>query len=391
MRVLEPQKSGTVPFKIIYLNKENEAYENFVKDHSFGSINQSFIWGKFQENIPGRKFYCLAVLNDQDKIIASALLIKYQIAFNKNYLYSIFGPIFDFKNEEISQILFDEIDKIAKKEKSIYCKIGPIIPLQSVDENFLNGLRILKNYFKKYKFYPSRAQQQQPLDVLILDLINSEEKILNQMKHKGRYNIHLAQKRGVKIFSTVDTEIDLNIFYNLIKETTERNNFFCYPKEYYKKMLEILREKNLIQIFIAKLNNQPLAAAIITFYGSKAVYYYGGSTDEKRETMAPYLLHWEIIKEAKKRNCKTYDFWGIIPEPWLDKKNQWKVNLGNKILNFKTEQEAKKYCLKKHPFKGVSQFKEKFGGRRVSYSGIFEKIYRPFWFNFFKYGKMVKR
>jgi len=376
--------------KVVYLNKEDKNYENFVKNHFLSSINQSFIWGKFQENIPNRKSYCLVVLNDQDKIIASALFIKYKIAFNKNYLYSVFGPIFDFKNEKVSQILFNEIDKIAKKEKSISCKIGPIIPLQSVDENSLNGLRILKKYFKKYKFYPSHTQQQQPLDVLILNLINSEEEILNQMKHKGRYNIHLAQKRGVKIFSSVDTEIDLDIFYNLTKETTERNNFFCYPKEYYKKMVEILGEKKLIKIFIAKLNNQPLATAIIIFYGSKAVYYYGGSANEKREVMAPYLLHWEIIKEVKKRGCKTYDFWGIIPEPWLNEKNQWKVNLGNKILNFKTEQEAKKYCLEKHPFKGITQFKEKFGGQRVSYPGIFEKIYHPFWFNFFKYGKIFK-
>jgi lipid II:glycine glycyltransferase (peptidoglycan interpeptide bridge formation enzyme) len=375
--------------KIIYLNKEDEAYENFVKNHSFGSINQSFIWGKFQENIQGRKFYCLAILDDRDKIIASSLLIKYKIAFNKNYLYSIFGPIFDFKNEKVSQILFNEIDKIAKKEKSISCKIGPIIPLQFVNKNSLDALRILKNHFKKYKFFPSCVQQQQPLDVLILNLTQSEEEILNQMKSKGRYNIRLAQKRGVEVFSSVDTEIDLDIFYNLFKETTERNIFFCYPKEYYKKMVEILKEKNLILIFIAKLDNQPLAAAIITFYGSRAVYYYGGSTNKKREAMAPYLLHWEIIKEAKKRGCKIYDFWGIIPEPWIDEKNQWIVNLGNKILNFKTEQEAKKYYLEKHPFKGVTQFKEKFGGQRVSYSGIFEKIYRPFWFNFFKYGKMI--
>ncbi|MFH1838192.1 MAG: peptidoglycan bridge formation glycyltransferase FemA/FemB family protein [Candidatus Kuenenbacteria bacterium] len=377
--------------KIIYLDKENEDYENFIKNHPFGSINQSFIWGKFQEKIPKRKFYCLAVLDDQNKIIASALLIKYKIFFNKNYLYSVFGPVYDFKNKKVSQILFNEIDKIAKKEKSISCKIGPNIPLESIDKNSLNSLQILKDYFKKYKFYSSYEQQQQPLDVLILDLTQSEKEIFNQMKHKGRYNIRLAQKKGVKIYSSVNLENDLNIFYNLIKETAEKNNFFCYSKEYYKKMIKTLNEKNLIRIFIAKLNDQPLATAIIVFYGSKVIYYYGGSSNKNREVMAPYLLHWEIIKEAKKRNCKTYDFWGVIPEPWQDEKNQWKVNLGNKILNFKTEQEAKKYCLEKHQFKGITQFKEKFGGKRISYPGIFEKIYQPFWFYFFKYGKILKQ
>ena len=375
--------------KIIYLDKENEDYENFIKNHLCCSINQSLIWGKFQEKIPGRKFYCIAILNDQDKIVASALLIKYQIAFKKNYLYSVFGPVYNI-GSPTSNILFKEIDKIAQKEKSISCKIGPIIPLELIDKNISKALQILKDHFKKNKFYPSYIQTQQPLNSLILNLTQTQEEIFNQMKHKGRYNIRLAQKRGVKIFSSVDLENDLNIFYNLIKETSERNNFFCYSKEYYKKLIETLKEKNLVRIFIAKFNDQPLAAAMIIFYGSKAMYYYGVSSDKNREAMAPYLLHWEIIKQAQKRGCKIYDFLGIIPEPYQNKKNEWQIYLGNKILNFKTENEAKKYCLEKHQFKGVTQFKEKFGGKRVNYPGIFEKIYHPFWYNFFKYGKMIK-
>ncbi|MGL4981612.1 MAG: lipid II:glycine glycyltransferase FemX [Treponemataceae bacterium] len=194
----------------------------------------------------------------------------------------------------------------------------------------------------------------QPPDSVILDLTQPQETLLENMKSKWRYNIRLAEKKGVTIRKA--SSDDLGIFYDLYKQTAKRDGIAIHKEQYYKDLL-VLSEKNdsptKIFLYIAEHENEPLAAIIVLHNQSEAVYLYGASANKKRNLMPAYLLQWTAIKEAQASGCLYYDFYGIPPS---DDEN--------------------------HPMHGLYRFKTGFGGRIIHRLGSFDLpisiLYFPF-------------
>ncbi|MGE5298274.1 MAG: lipid II:glycine glycyltransferase FemX, partial [Acidobacteriaceae bacterium] len=183
----------------------------------------------------------------------------------------------------------------------------------------------------------------------VLDLNESEDLILAKMKPKHRYNLNLAIKKGVKIRQ--GNMSDLPIFLKLLKETAARNHFNLHPEDYYVKLFQTLYPDN-IRMFVAELENRPLAALALTLFSDTAIYLHGGSSDRNKETMATYALQWEAIKFARASGMAKYDFGGIAPlsEPG-------------------------------HSWAGISRFKRGFGGREEASPGAFDLRVSKFWYN----------
>jgi len=196
----------------------------------------------------------------------------------------------------------------------------------------------------------------------ILDISQSEEEILAQMKPKGRYNIRVAQKHGVIVKkSDPSTSLGVNEFYKLYHETAKRDRFVPRPKVYFQKLREILGSKELAELWLAKYNSRAVAAIIVTFYQETASYLYGASSNRDRHLMAPYLLHWRVIQRAKEKGCQFYDLLAVSPEDG------------------------------KHKYAGITRFKEQFGGRKVRIVGSYDLIFKPFWYRLFKMAEKMRR
>jgi lipid II:glycine glycyltransferase (peptidoglycan interpeptide bridge formation enzyme) len=117
-------------------------------------------------------------------------------------------------------------------------------------------------------------------------------------------------------------------------------------------MLTTLGDYNAAKLYLAEHEGKIIAGIIVTFFGDTATYYYGASSYEHRQIMAPYLLQWHAILEAKKDGCLIYDFLGISGGG----KSAWDKRLS-----------------------GVTEFKQKFGGEAVHYAKTAEFTFRPFW------------
>lgn len=149
----------------------------------------------------------------------------------------------------------------------------------------------------------------QPREVFKIDTTLSEEELLARMKSKTRYNIRLAEKRGVKVFQTREAN-HITTFLDLITATSGRKGISAHPRSYYEKFFQILPE-DMCQLFVAEYQGVVVAANMVIFFGQTATYLHGGSGDAHRDVMAPYLLQWEQIKTAKAMGCTTYDFGGV--------------------------------------------------------------------------------
>lgn len=201
--------------------------------------------------------------------------------------------------------------------------------------------------------------QASPKATRVLDISGAEEEIMAQMKSKTRYNIRLAEKKGVKIRETNDAEV----LCDLLAKTASRDKGYApHPKEYYQKLMSLLESKGLARIFVAEFEGRPLAAILVSFYGEVGTYLHGGFDESQRNLMAPYLCQWEAIKYAKERGCQYYDFWGVCETD--DPKDSWA---------------------------GISRFKEGFGGEKIVFAGDYDLVLNRFWYDAFSLMAKIKR
>jgi len=241
---------------------------------------------------------------------------KKNLPFGFFWIYIPRGPL--CFAEDFSKV-FDEI--LRQEKKAIYFQVE---------------LPTSENFFETSdKVFINNVKEINPQNTLKINLNQSEDEILKNMKPKGRYNIKVAKKKCIKIVNEKNpSDKNLDDFYNILLSTKNRKGIGIHPKKVYEQIF-----KNTDScLFLAKHENDILSGAILIFYGDIAIYYYGASSDKKRNFMSPYLLQWEMIKFAKNRGCKFYDFLGVCPK---DNKNH-------------------------HLFR-VSSFKRKFGGEDFYY------------------------
>ena len=149
----------------------------------------------------------------------------------------------------------------------------------------------------------------QPREVLVMDVCPTSEELLKRMKAKTRYNIRLAEKRGVRVFSTQDADYRER-FCDLVVVTATRDGIVPHPREHYLDMMNGLPEATW-NLYVAEYEGRVIAANLMIFFGEYATYLHGASGDDHREVMAPYLLQWQAIQDAQARGCKWYDFGGV--------------------------------------------------------------------------------
>jgi len=295
------------------------AYDAWVRSHPQGTLWQSLAWKEYQEAL-GRETRLYACFNE-DTLAASALVVIDRTSLGLSTWDIPRGPV------QHSGPLLDAIiaDARAAGAMVVYCS--------GLEDEHIPGS------------VPS-PRHEQPAATRIIDISKDEEGILAQMHQKGRYNTKVAQKSGV----TVRLSQEIESYYDLMKQTGERDRFGIKPLSHYKAFLNTIPGSFLLLAYGPHDPAKPVAGLIGVVHGTTGIYYYGASSYASRSLMAPYLLQWEAIRHCKGHGCARYDLLGVAPEGSGDD----------------------------HPWAGISSFKEKFGGTLVSYPPEVQVVLRPF-------------
>ena len=329
---------------------DKKQLNDFAGDREHAQFLQSWQWGEFQKEVSGI-IWRIGVVEDGGQLVASAKLVKKQLPMGRSYFYCGRGPIINFqfsifnfqlnqeeknkKQKEILNFLFGEIEKIAKQEGTMFLRFEPKFKIQNSKFKIIQTIDV------------------QPSKTLLLDLTKSEEELLKNMRPKTRYNIRLAEKKGVKIVEAGANRFEE--FWQLLTFTGDRDEFNLHGRSYYQAMLKL--DGDFIKLWFAEYQCKPLAGNLVVFFGDTATYIHGGSSNESRELMAPYALQWHNIKLAKQLGYKYYDFHGVDEVKWP----------------------------------GVTRFKMGFGGQVINYPGTFDLVYDAGWYNIYKMVRKVRR
>lgn len=284
---------------------------NFIQSNSpDGGFLQSENWRKFQESWERKTFEI--EIKENNEYIAYANIITHELQVVGEYFYIPRGPIITQSAKRKEQnhsaklkTFFTSLFSSAKENNIGWIRIEPnnADKLALIKESLPNNIKIKKS-----------AVDMQPREILVLDIAKSEEELLGKMKQKTRYNIKLAEKRGVQTHSVERiTQKYVEEFLRLVKITSERDKIKSHPEGYYCKMFETIPSE-VLKLYVAEYEGKIITANLVLFFGKTATYMHGASDNAHREAMAPYLLQWQAILDAKKAGCEKYDFGGIKTE-----------------------------------------------------------------------------
>lgn len=230
-----------------------------------------------------------------------------------------------------TKTMLDDLGKIGKSENCVFIQLEPNVVFSEKLKLELEKIGLVPAahpLFTRYTF--------------ILDLTKSEDELLKNMHPKTRYNIKIAQKKGVEVIED-DSDKAFEEYLKLTRETTQRQNFYAHSEKYHRLMWETLKagSKDGLTAYLLKAayQNEILVTWILFVLGDTLYYPYGASSDKHREVMASNLMMWEAIKFGKKLGLQKFDMWGAlgpnpnIHDPWYGF-HRFKEGYGGKLIEF---------------------------------------------------------
>ena len=327
---------------------DRRAWREFVARAPAGDVLQTAEWGDVKRPSGWRPIHL--ALDDGDGLTGCALMLQRSLPWPfGSLIYCPRGPVVDTDCPEALRALLAAMRDVATAAGATLLKIDPPWPHERRD---------LREVLQGAGFCEVAGEDDeeghgfggvQPRYVMKTDLTPSEEDLLASFKQKWRYNIRLAERKGVRVETAPDRTC-LPEFYRVLKATAKRDGFLVRGPSYYETLWDKLVEPGLARLFLAYAGEELIAGILCFVLGHQCWYVYGASANEQRELMPNHLLQWTAMRWAKAQGCTVYDFRGVAPET-------------------PEAEEA--------PLYGLNRFKKGFAAQYVEYLGEFDLPLRP--------------
>lgn len=318
---------------------DKEIWEKFLLSCQEKTFLQSWDWGEFSRTM-GEKIWRLGIF-DLDTLVA-VVLVEKKITKRGTFLLVPHGPVIAKTAKGTLKVLTERLKEIARNENAAFLRINPV--LQRNEEN--------TDIFKSLG-YREAPLQMHPEASWKLDITPDQETLLAQMRKTTRYLIRQAQKNeNIRISQSSDIK-DVELFSKFHDQVSQRQRFVPFSLGYLQKEFSAFIKDDAVRLFFSHHNNEIAAGSFVIFWSGIGFYHHAISVPKYAKFSTPYLLQWEAIKEAKRRGCQLYDFWGFI-DPVLQPNHPWagptlfKMGFGGQAHQYVKTQDlplGKKYWL----------------------------------------------
>ena len=401
-----------------------EKFDGFNKKNSKSHFMQSYAWGEFAKAEKNLFPHYVGLENDKNELVATALLLEKRLPFHYTYFYVPRGFTIDYDNLELVKEFTTEIKKYIKNYRAIFLKIDPDIIYRNVSydgkvivENNDKMISELKDIGYKHLGFTKNFETMQPRYTFRIDMNQTLEEIEDHFSKTTKQRIKKADDFFVDV--KIGNNNDIKTFYDLMIITENRKDFITHNEKYYQSLYKIWNEDNKCYLFLGsvnldkiinektnliddiknELNNLPkdnlskkenvkkqelekrldklnsdlsryinlrteydnnitLSGHFIITYGDKAWVLYSGNHNILTDTYTNYKTYYEHIKYCYQNGIKVYDQFGTIGDLRSD-----------------------------NPLLGLHEFKKKFGGNYIEFTGEFDFVMKPFMY--FVFTKLV--
>jgi peptidoglycan pentaglycine glycine transferase (the first glycine) len=331
------------PDDLILVKKNSlEGWDDIIRRLPGSHLLQTHEWSRIKASV-GWSPLAYTWEDKTGECCAACLILKRKVRilpglFSTAVLYSPRGPILDWHDQPLADRVLEDLKTIAHSEGSIFIKIDPEIVQatgfpgaedEKIDPQAALMVKFLNNTGWRYS-----EEQIQFRNTITIDLTYPDALLLERMKQKTRYNIRLAERKGVIIRKgSMDDAAALSEMY---METALRNGFAVRERNYYERVWQILFEAGMLTFLVADVESKPVAGLVLFHFAGRAYYFHGMSTEHHRECMPTYLLQWRAIQTSRELGCSVYDLWGA-PDDFTESDNMWgvfrfKEGLGGQVL-----------------------------------------------------------
>lgn len=292
-------------------------WNNFVKDNypPVGAFMQTWEWGEFKKNLGVKveRYF----IRHKSEVIAAFTLVEQKLPLKFTYGYLPRGPVIHKSHQsatELASILKNIRTWVIKNYPNfLFLRLEPPIMTFKVD--------VWQKDFYKPGYYV------QPRYNEIIQLDKEEEEILANFHPSTRSNIKRAEKRAVTS-QVVDFPVDKihDDFCLMTNDIVERNHGqHIYPgKDYFTNFLKTIPmtsaetkkdELSLITLY-GYCGDEPAAIYLALLFGETMTYLYGASLTAHLNSKVTTYLHWQAMREAKRRGHKYYDLGAVDEKLW---------------------------------------------------------------------------
>lgn len=295
-----------------------DTWQTIVKKFPEANFLQSPAYGKMNELL-GEK----VVTDDFDG--EGWVLMIVRDAKRGRYLEIPCGPLIDWDNKKLVEKAFRRITKLAQKEKCVFVRVRPQLVANTANLKLLAELGLKKS--------PMHLAAEH---TVMIDLNQSEEALLANMRRQTRYEVRRADKLGIKVKRSASVEI-FEEFHRAQMKTAKRQGFV--PPNLKTLMAEQEAFAGAAEIYAAETESgERIAYGLIIKDGLEGDYYEAASTTLNRKLPGAYALLWQAMRDLKAEGYERFNLWGIAPPKQPE-----------------------------HRYAGVTTFKTGFGGEIVEY------------------------
>lgn len=323
----------TVPPAVPLGPEWDEPWDAFAGAAYESGFMQSSAWAAFKR-AEGFDTHRYGLFDDDGGLWGGALLLSWPAEEGEGFVVCPEGPVLPWYDTERARAGLRSLLAVVRDHVStrggLGLRIEPHLPAPA--PSLLRGW--------------SRAPVDlTPEHTVMIDLTRDDDTLLAAMHPKFRYNLRLAQRRGVTIVRSTDLA-DMRRFHTIFEDTAGRQGFFGEPYGFFLNLGATLFPRDRACLYFARAQDRDLAAILVVTFGRRATYLYGGSLAADRGLMPNHLLQWTALRDARAAGCREYDLYGYDPFGRPD-----------------------------HLFAGISRFKRQFGADNWSRMGAYDCVF----------------
>jgi peptidoglycan pentaglycine glycine transferase (the first glycine) len=318
-------------------------FNEAVSASPLADVLQSWEWGDVKATAGWRPLRLLLTDDTGASHGACSVLLRAPVRAAPPIAYAPRGPVIDFTNRDALTAMLTAVRRHAGSAFAFKC--DPPIEKSSAEARALldAGLRSTAS---------GPFGGVQPIAVMVLDLSAGADSVFAGFKSKWRYNVRLAERKGVTVRE--GTASDIATWYGILVETARRDGFVVRARSYFETLWRVLEPAGMLKMFVAEFEGSMIAGILCTAMGGRVVYNFGASSNEHRNVMPNHLIQWHAIRWAADKGYRVYDFRGVSP-----------IRDGEPV---------------EEHIAGLNRFKEGFGATYVEYAGEFDLPLRRAWY-----------